>query len=409
MKGSLLRRSKRGVQPIVWTLRAELPRDPREPTKRKQKAITFRGTKEEAEDALHRFVRSVRTGSMGDGQITFDDLFEKWIVAESSRQLPRAASTAYHDRRRYKQWVQPVFGGRPVTSVLALEIENHYEQVRKGNADGSPGLSLNSVVRIHALMAAMTRWGFRKQLIDKNPLQFVTKPRGQALPPEAPTTEEVQRLLEYLWGSDRRLWLAVRLASTLGLRRSEILALTYADFFLDSGLENLEGHLHIDSGIVAVPGEKDFITTETKGGAQSHRTLHLDREVTGVIREMVLEMNFRNLGGYVFSHTAQGVKPWYPDTLSRKLNVATAKLPHKLWRLGVTSRVPITFRSLRIYCASQLFANEADVRTAKAVLGHASLLTTDKYYLAFNEQKQREATIAVGNQLTRSPFAGVEY
>jgi integrase len=305
--------------------------------------------------------------------------------------------------------VRVPFGDRAVTSVTPLEIENFYERIRKGEADAPHGLSANSVVRIHALLAAMTRWGFRKQLIDKNPMEYVTKPRGQALPPEAPPTEEVQRLLEHLRETDLKLWLAVRLCSTLGLRRSELLSLTYADFFLEGGLENVEGHLHIDSGIVAVPGLKEFITTETKGGAQSHRTLHLDREVTEVIRQMVLTVKITNLGGYVFSHDEKGVKPWYPDTLTRKLNAATAELPHKLWRLGVTARVPITFRSLRIYCASQLFANEADVRTAKAVLGHASLLTTDKYYIAFNEQKQREATIAVGNQLTRSPLAGVKY
>lgn len=391
-------------------MRAELPRDAGEPAKRRQKAITFRGTREEAEEALRRFVSSVQSGAKSDGQLTFDELFERWIIAESSRQKPRAASTAYHDRRRYEQWVQPEFGKKAVTSVPALEVENLYERVRKGKSEMAPGLSANSVVRIHALLAAMTRWGFHKQLIDRDPMQHVTKPRGQALAPEAPTTEEVQRLLDYLWESDRKMWLAVRLVSTLGLRRSELLALTWADFLLDGGLdESMEGHLHVDKGIVAVAGEKDFILTETKGGAQSHRTLYLDGEVSNVIREMLFAVKIKDLGGWVFSYDPRGAKPCYPDTLSRKLNEAREKAPHKYARLGVKPRVPITFRSLRIYCASQLFANEADVRTAKAVLGHASLLTTDKYYIAFNEQKQREATIAVGNRLTRSPFRGVKY
>ena len=65
------------------------------------------------------------------------------------------------------------------------------------------------------------------------------------------------------------------------------------------------------------------------------------------------------------------------------------------------SRVPITFRSLRIYCASQAYTNDMDVRTAKAILGHASLATTDRWCLTFSEEKLRDATIMIGDQHRR--------
>jgi len=99
---------------------------------------------------------------------------------------------------------------------------------------------------------------------------------------------------------------------------------------------------------------------------------------------------------YIFSDSPVGFEPWYPDTLSHKLAAARRVA-------GVTggrrsqSRVPITFRSLRVYCASQVYSNELDVRTAKAVLGHASMATTDRYYLAFEDEKRREATVTIGD------------
>jgi integrase len=45
-----------------------------------------------------------------------------------------------------------------------------------------------------------------------------------------------------------------------------------------------------------------------------------------------------------------------------------------------------------------------DVRFAKAILGHASLATTDRYYLAFEDEKLRDATIIIGDLHRRGPL-----
>ena len=388
----------------MWTLRAELPRDPNDSTKRRQKAITFRGTRDEAHDALHRFVLNVKAGPTYDSQITLDSLYEMWKVADSSRQKERAVTTTQHDRLRYERWLRPYFGNRIVTTLRPIEIENFYERLRRSQADSSPGLSPNSVVRVHALLAAMTNWGFRKELINKNPLDHVTKPRGQLLPPRAPTEHEVKALLEHLWVKDRQLWLAVRLASTLGLRRSELLAVKWED--LMNVVVSETGYLRVSSGIVADPTTKKLITTDTKGGVRSHRQLWLDEQLTDDIREMFIAFSVDKIrNGYVFSSSKDFHKPWYPDTLSKKLSDARDEIANEF----LSSSPPVTFRSLRIFCASVIFANELDVRTAKAVLGHASLQTTDRYYIAFNDEQHREATVGVGNKLSRSPLDGVRY
>src|ERR1035437_4843205 len=83
MRGSLHRRSKPRATPAVWTLRAEGPRDPEHPTRRNQKTTTLEGTYDQAVEALGRFVETVKAGTPGDGQMTFNELFEKWQEDES--------------------------------------------------------------------------------------------------------------------------------------------------------------------------------------------------------------------------------------------------------------------------------------------------------------------------------------
>jgi integrase len=407
MRGSLHRRSKRNVTPIVWTLRAEAPRDPDKPNRRVQKTTTFKGTKAQAEDALIRFIESVRLRLDTDGQITFDQLFESWRKEDSTREKPRAATTVHQDLLRYNKWIRPKFGALPVVSVRPITISNFYSEIRRDrivNNEIQKGLGANSVVRVHALLAAMTNWGFRQELLAEDPMKHVKKPRSEKMLPRAPKAADVDALLNHLWKTDRRMWLAVRLASSLALRRSEILALKWTDFLVGH-LDEEEGELAINRGMVKVPEYTDMVETDTKSGVLSHRRLRMDKELTSEIRELVMSRDFRDqMAGFVFADDGDNQRPWYPDTLNKKLQRAR----EEVFNLFNTNET-ITFRSLRTFCASDIYANSLDIHEAKLVLGHASMSTTDRFYLAHNEEKLRKATIEAGNRRRRHPFADVEY
>jgi integrase len=253
-------------------------------------------------------------------------------------------------------------------------------------------------------MAAMTNWGFRQELIDRDPMKQVKKPRAEKSLPKAPPAIEVDELLDYLWDSDQRMWLAVRLASSLALRRSEILALKWTDFLVGR-LDRKEGELIINRGLVKVPEYTEMVETDTKGGVQSHRTLPLDEELTSVIRDLVMTRNFKDqMGGYVFADDNNNERPWYPDTLNKKLIRARNEITNIF-----DVRETITFKSLRTFCATEMYANSLDIHETKAVLGHSSVTTTDRYYLAYNEEKLRKATLEAGNRRRRGPLKGIKY
>jgi len=250
----------------------------------------------------------------------------------------------------------------------------------------------------------MTNWGFRQELIVKDPMKQVKKPKAEKLLPKSPSAREVDALLDHLWTTDSRMWLAVRLASSLALRRSEILALKWTDFLVGK-LDQKEGELTISRGIVKVPEFTEMVETDTKGGAESHRTLPLDEELTNVIRDLIMTRNLTDqMSGFVFADDGDNSRPWYPDTLNKKLLRAREEITNPF-----STGEPITFKSLRTFCATDMYATSLDILETKAVLGHASITTTDRYYIAYNEEKLRKATVEAGNRRRRGPLKGVEY
>jgi integrase len=198
------------------------------------------------------------------------------------------------------------------------------------------------------------------------------------------------------------------------VRRRRTQDVLHVSNFLSRGPRQLNRSIRIEKGVVRVPGENhDFIQTLTKSGAPSHRTLGLDEELCEVLAGLIAETQSdlrqeqadprMHWGLYIFSDGVFGLEPWYPDTLSHKL-AAARKEAGVMGGKRSQSRVPITLRSLRVYCASQVYSHEMDVRTAKAVLGHASLATTDRYYLAFEDEKRRDATVTIGDRHRRGPL-----
>jgi integrase len=418
MKGSLVRRYGRG-EASVWTLRVDYPRSKGEV--RRQKAMSFTGDRASAEEALRRFVQRMAKSGEDDptSDLKLNELYALWRESDSSRQRPRAMSTQYHDDRRWTNWLAPRFGDRVASDINEIEVEDFYKEIRRDRVDPKnpkkriKGLSPNSVARVHSLLAAVLNWGYRRKYITTNPIEHVTKPRGESLPPRAPTIEEVNALLDYLLETDALMWLAVRVTCTLGLRRSELLALKYGDVVLDPSSEKLKGSIRIEKGVVRIPGDDhQFIQTATKSGAPSHRTLGMDEELCVVFDELIKEEQEMwraehadprmHWDSYIFSDDLLGFEPWYPDTLSHKL-AAARKMAGVTGGRRTQSRVPITFRSLRIYCASQAYAKAMDVRTMKAVLGHATIATSDRYYLAFEDEKLRDATVIIGELHRRKP------
>jgi integrase len=338
--------------------------------------------------------RFVKTPSPED--VTFKYLFDNWITGLSlTTDRVRAATTQYQERRRFERHVVPRFGNALIAKTEPVQIKRFYNELRTGRKDQQP-LSTTSVARIHETLRAMCAWGVEMEMISDNPFQKVKRPKVVVPAPRPPETDAVGYLLNELWKSDRKLWLAVRLAATTGARRSELAALRW----LDVRWKPKGTYVTLDKGLVRVP-QRGTLRTETKTGASGAGQLKVDEALSEALKEQYLEhlkANDTDPRAFIFASDKAGQIPWHPDTFTAKIRRANDSIGR-----GQKSK-RITFKSLRAYTASELASQGRDVTTAQAVLRHKSAQTTLRHYSAARERNVREATEGVGDALSHEKY-----
>ena len=101
------------------------------------------------------------------------------------------------------------------------------------------GLQTNSIRVRLATLGSFGKWAVRREKLDKNPLDLITRPRRKARLPRVPRWETVQRLLAE--PSNLRERAIVALMACGGLRRSEVVALDVGDYAPEFGLRRVRG------------------------------------------------------------------------------------------------------------------------------------------------------------------------
>jgi integrase len=395
--------------------------------KRRQSSGTFKGDDRAAAVALAEFVARERNNAQAPSEptprvfrpttpsvqpssdsnvsedLTWTELFEKWVISPGKNQKRKAATTQYQERKRYERHVKAVFGERLVGETTHNEIQEYYDRLSTIPLDTDESdkfvLSHTSVTRIHQLLRAMCRFGIRRDLISRNPFERISFTVREPPPPVAPELKTVAMLLSWLYANDRKLWLAVRLAAECGLRRSEIIGLRWSAIGEDSasGLKSVM----VGSGIVVVPGvnKPRYITTETKTGKRGTGVLGIDNEFAKEIDKMWFELidstdDALAGDGYIFSDD-NGVSCWHPDTLSARLKVAREQAAAVHY---ISAMNEVTFKSLRAYTATRLQNLGYSAITATAVLRHDQAATAEKFYIAGNAALERRATASIGDE-----------
>ena len=179
-----------------------------------------------------------------------------------------------------------------------------------------------------------------------------TLPQRVLNEPYIPSEKEVKQILEYTRDNNPFFYVALNLA-TMGLRRSEICALTLSD--LDS-----DNMLHINKALVENV-DKEWVIKSTKT-EKSSRVIPVPQELADIIRDQ----------GYIYKG--------YPNSISDYLMNVQAKL-------GIPK---FSMHKLRHFFCSKLLAQNVPMKdimylggwstdsTIKQVYGHAMKTKTDE-------------------------------
>ncbi len=271
------------------------------------------------------------------------ELFRQTLLATRGAAL-HTMECYVGDVRRFLDYTAAA-GRRPLTALRREDILGFLIAEKKR------GLSSSSLARRLAALRSFFRCLDDEGLLGQNPAEDVESPKTWRLLPEVLTIDEVEQLLAQ-----------PDVTTTLGLRDRAIIELMYA-----SGLRLAE-----TAGCRLADLDASTGTVRVLGKRSKERCVPVGSVALEWIERYTAEARPKLLGGRssVFLFISRLGKRLTPAGLWKRLRGYVRGLP---WRKRVTPH------TLRHSFATHLMANGADIRVVQALLGHASINTTQIY------------------------------
>jgi integrase len=206
-----------------WMAQAVIGHDPA--TGKLKRITKYFRTYTEAADWLAEVRTEKRTGQFVEpSKVTVAGWLTRWLEVYVKPKVRPASYANYVDIAR--KHIIPALGNIPLQSLRTNTIQEFYNQKHEnGRLDGKGGLSPRIIHLIHQVLNGALKQAVREQLIHHNPAEYTTRPSLKYQKNTPFTAEEVARYLEA--AKQDRLYAAFLVELTTGLRRGELLALTW--------------------------------------------------------------------------------------------------------------------------------------------------------------------------------------
>ncbi len=276
-----------------------------------------------------------------------------------------AQSTWDGYRRKIDRHIEPVIGRIPIRRLRPTHLEALYDQMLHPT-DGRRPLAPMTGLEVHLIIRSSLNDAVRRDLVSRNVAHVAHAPRLRSIPKveqQAWTAQQLQAFLRAAAG--HRLFPALWLLATTGLRRSELLGLRWDDIDLP------EATISVNRGLVAVAYE----VHESRGKTRNaRRRIDLDSTTVEVLTAWRAWQQTEQAAvgiapsGWVFTDTAG--QPVHPHSISQTFERIVN-------RAGVP---PIRLHDLRHTHATLLIKAGVPVKVVSERLGHATpAFTIDTY------------------------------
>ena len=357
--------------------------------KRRQKWITFRGTKKQAEAALNEHVRSAQRGEFVEpSKMTLGEWLKEWLKGITPSVAP---ATLVRYTGIVDNSLIPKLGGIRLQALKPFDLEGYYADLATAKEPLSPAtIELHHVVLWGALEKAENN-----DLVTRNVAAKVQhKPRrhdeseGEHVAENVWTAEEAARFLKAAndAGTQKSAFYSVALDS--GARRGELAALKWDDLDISAGTMTIRRKL--------LKGGREPVFGATK--TRKIRTLTLTGETVArlkVHKQQQAELKLRNRLHYhdlglVFA------KEWGDqhnrrDSLGLPLqvnNMGSREFDRLIKAAGVKR---ITIHGLRHTCATLMIQSGEPVNVVQKHLGHSKVEMTLNIYAHVLKSMERGA------------------
>ena len=276
----------------------------------------------------------------------------------------KSFSTTENHRLLFKRYIEPRWGHFRLSAVRTVEVEEWLYSLPLAPASKAKLKCVLSVLYNHAI---------RYEWLTFNPISRVRTSQRRLRDKDVLAPDEFQKLVRHLSVRDRAM---VLLIGSTGLRRSEMIALTWADLNLRT----------MEVNILRSCVRNRIGTTKTES---SRRPVPLHPLVLRALLEWRKQSRFAGELDFLFpSARHKGKRPLSPDSiLEKSIRPALAKE-------GVVGK-RIGWHSFRHSLATNLRSLGIDIKVAQELLRHSSCRTTLDIYTRAVDQQKRAANLRV--------------
>src|SRR5215216_6980415 len=202
-----------------------------------------------------------------DKNLTISEYLDRFL--EDVQRGSVRESTYSRDKYLITNHIKPVLGRVKLKNLGAMHLQRLYREKQDA------GLSASTVQKIHHILHKALAQAVRWDLIARNPADAAKAPRPASAEMRPLDTEEVRRLLDAAYGD--RLEALYVLAVTTGMRRGELLGLTWSDVDLENG------SLSIRRALTRIDDGRRLALGDTKN-KKSRRTVRLTQRAVEALR-----------------------------------------------------------------------------------------------------------------------------
>jgi len=327
-----------------------------DPDTGEEKKKSFYGTAKYGSDAKRKrntFIEKIEAGDYSDlWKVTVEGWLKKYLDVYC-RNLAQTTLDGY--RNYINNHIVPELGNIKLAELKPLHIQKFY------NSEREKGFKNKTILQEHRILHRAFKKAVVDGLMSRNPCDGVDAPSPEPYEPTILTEEQYSTLLDKLKG--HRMEAVILLAGMCGLRRGELLGLSWNDIDLDAGV------LHVRNNVV--PTSVGTITKEPKS-----KTSIRDVAIPSIIIPRLKQL--RGIGKLYVKLNGEDYNPGSVSRLFKDF-LTDNSLPR------------IRLHDLRHFNGTMMLKHGVTEREASARLGHSNLMMTKKYQHIVDDMDQHSA------------------
>ncbi len=348
--------------------------------------IYFGGTKTKKAITIMRKQKQIdEFKETEESLISFNEFAIDFI--NSRYEQKQITARTYNDYHAIIKRMKPYIGHLPLNSINTKDIDDMYRQMM--NPNNNKNLSKKAytgatIIRNHSLLCLVFNHAIDYELLTKNPMEKVKKPKNDTKEKEFLSLSQAQSLYSIIMSKNLNSYnIGILIGLFTGVRLSEMLALTWNDYsnqtlHIHASLENEQKILKDTK-----TGEERYITcpqalTEILDNWKTQQKQHFKNKLHLSWSQSTPIVNSRQ-GDFILQSSYRGWLRYHKKDYGLPNNFHFHELRH--------TYITLLCKDCRI-----------DEKTTRVLSGHKS--TAFKIYTHTDEEYCRKATDALNNIIT---------